>query len=354
MDCTEAALLLCAAEDGEPVSSGALALAHAHCSGCSECAAFRETLARLHTVPAPRAPLSLVSRIISAIPENIVAQPVALRTSPGPEAVERAELPAMEMSAEAALQSTAPVSELGRPRKRWSTPRLAIALSTAAVLLLAVGVTSGVLLSGRDASDSGMLATSNDATSESAAIGTPTVSAGTTESGTTGIVVSVAPDYVAFDGVVYLLQGSDTPSESSLTTAGVVTTSLDASGTVALRTAYYLGLDESTLYLGSAETGEYLAFARVSRFVGRTEYVLVTDAALAHFGAWPTLPEQFSTPVTSDGAPSFRLFGFDDLGVNIYVGYGSGVDKGVAIAPGTTVDDPAAGNPNWTWWEPTE
>lgn len=366
MDCTEAALLLCAAEDGEPVSSGALALAHAHCDGCPDCAAFRATLVRLHTAPAPRAPLSLVSAIITAIPENVVSQAVVnsaeitAATDAGP-----ADQPETEpgagaapgLSESAGPQTATPVIELVPRKTRWATPRIAIALSSAAVLLIAIGITSGVLFSGRGAPESDMLvgsSTDGSVAAESSSIGTPSISTGETDTTAADRAVSIAPDYITFGGTVYLRSGVETPAESSLATAGAVTSSLDASGTVKIQTGYVAGADKTTLYIGSAENNEYLTFTRVSRTVGRTQYVLTTDAALAHFGEWPTLPERFGKPVTSDGAPTFRLFGFDDLGVNVYVAYGTDASAGVAIAPGTPVDDPAAGNPNWTWWEPVE
>jgi len=364
VNCTEAALLLCAAEDGEPVSSGALALAHAHCDGCPDCAAFRATLVRLHTAPAPHAPLSLVSRIISAIPENVVAQPAvamaeaAAATVPGPcnQLPTGTDAPP-EASGSSGLGATSPVIEFIPARRRWTAPRIAIALSSAAVFLLAIGITSSVLFSGRGASESDMLVTSSPESSmatESSRDDTTGTSPSTTDTGMADNIASVSPDYITFEGTVYLLEGIETPAESSLATAGAVTSSLDASGTVRIQTAYLAGTDEATLYVKSVDENEYLAFGRVSRTVGRAEYVLVTDAALAHFGEWPTLPERFGKPVTSDGAPTFRLFGFDDLGVNIYVAYGTDAGAGVAIAPGTPDDDPAAANPNWTWWEPAE
>jgi hypothetical protein len=42
----------------------------------------------------------------------------------------------------------------------------------------------------------------------------------------------------------------------------------------------------------------------------------------------------------------------DDAGVTVFSRIGEVPDRGFAIAPGTPSGDPAAGNPNWTWWLP--
>jgi hypothetical protein len=44
----------------------------------------------------------------------------------------------------------------------------------------------------------------------------------------------------------------------------------------------------------------------------------------------------------------------DDRGREVFVPFGAYVSGGFALAPGTPADDPAAGNPNWTWWEPID
>ena len=71
------------------------------------------------------------------------------------------------------------------------------------------------------------------------------------------------------------------------------------------------------------------------------------------YGQWPSLPPGVPRPVPADnpdGSPVFSLDGQDASGTPVYRRVGSDRQTGIAIAPGTTPEDPAAGNPNWTWW----
>jgi hypothetical protein len=162
--------------------------------------------------------------------------------------------------------------------------------------------------------------------------------------------VAMAPSYIALEGAVWVLRGTGEVDESVLTTAGTVTTDL-GTGSPASRPAYHVGTDGSILWLRDGDSG-FVWFERVTRTLGRRLYGLMTGSVLALFGEWPSLPDRFAPPDSSDGAPSFRFFGSDDLGVDVYVPVDGTAEDGIAVPPDQAPDDPASGNPQWTWWEP--
>ena len=63
------------------------------------------------------------------------------------------------------------------------------------------------------------------------------------------------------------------------------------------------------------------------------------------------MPPPMQPPANPDGAPQFQPAG-TSMGVTAYVQSGTTADAGIAIGPNTPATDPAAGNPNWTWWTP--
>jgi hypothetical protein len=104
------------------------------------------------------------------------------------------------------------------------------------------------------------------------------------------------------------------------------------------------------LYIADS-SGALLGFTRVKRqFSGRTYYL--TSAALTSLGAWPTLPTNVAAPTTPNGYPTFVQVGSDSSGVKVFRLSSSPGSGDIAIAPGSAASDPAAGNPNWTLWEP--
>ena len=97
------------------------------------------------------------------------------------------------------------------------------------------------------------------------------------------------------------------------------------------------------------DTGELMEFEPVERvFEGRTYQLHSAD--LAAFGIWPALPAGIATPSSANGSPTFTAAGADASGVTIYRRTASTVSEGIAVAPGAPSEDPANGNPNWTWW----
>jgi hypothetical protein len=84
------------------------------------------------------------------------------------------------------------------------------------------------------------------------------------------------------------------------------------------------------------------------------KYQLAAGNTIGRFGEWPELPTRFQVPTSPDGFPTFVIAGGDALGVQTYTAKGVPQSQGFAIAPGTPGTDPAASNPNWTWWEPMQ
>jgi hypothetical protein len=231
-----------------------------------------------------------------------------------------------------------------------ATPRASALAAAAAVLLLAVGVgTVGLLdsYSGRVSDDAQLAAESDRAGQEEYGAEKPgeemVGAAAPSETAS-------APSYIALDGAVWIVRGTGEVDESVLATAGTVTTDL-GTGSPVSQPAYHVGTDESILWVREGDDG-YLWFERVTRTLGRRLYGLVTGSGLVLFGDWPSLPDRFAPPETPDGAPSFRFLGSDDLGVNVYVPVDGTAEEGIAVPPDQAPDDPAAGNPQWTWWEP--
>lgn len=332
MDCLQVCEVLSSAHDGEPVDATLLSEARAHAERCAECRSFAALLVRLDAAPAPRASSDLIARLEAR------TAPVAAEIRQATSAV-----------AGAPEDEPAPVA-LSHPRRSW-IPRFTAFASAAAVLVLALTVgTVALIRSGPHeaeevASTESLRATETPLGAETYE-GAPADIAGSAQS------EMAAPAYITFGEEVWVLSGAAVPAPSALTTAGAITSSLDDGG-AGERPVYFAGSDRTVLYARTADD-RHLTFERVIRTRGRTEYVLVSGTPIVAFGAWPTLPERFEPPAQPDGSPAFRRFGFDDARLDIYVPPGGRIEDGFALAPGTPTDDPAAGNPNWTWWQRLE
>jgi hypothetical protein len=164
--------------------------------------------------------------------------------------------------------------------------------------------------------------------------------------------VASAPPYVTLDGLVFRLESVERAMPSSLATAGVVTSALDRPESEPTTMAALADPAEpsvTTIWL-TAPDGRILRFRLVTRSYAGDAFALESGTPITRFGEWPTLPARFAPPASPDGSPTFRYFGSDDRRVRIYVPAGARPLDGFAVAPGTTEDDPARGNPNWTWW----
>ncbi len=344
MDCLRAAEILSAAHDGERTDAVELAEAHEHCAVCAECFALEATLLRLDAVPAPAPPDELVERLVV-----MSAQAAAdIRESALAERV----------LADSGIALTSPSDEAGARRARllpeWWAPRFTAFAAAAVVMVVALGVGAAGLIGTLGSQRTGdtvvfetVEAPATDRTADdSAALSSPSAEADRAATG------QVAPSYVSLDSVIWHLDGTAITAPSLVTTAGVVASSLSTADTAVTKShTAFVSSDGATLWI-EGDDGSYLQFSRVTRTLGLSPYVLTSDTPLVRFGIWPGLPGRFGPPASDDGSPTFAYYGFDDLGRSVYVPVSGLPTDGFAIAPGTPADDPAAGNPNWTWWEP--
>lgn len=348
MDCLRVTETLSALRDGEIVSAEEIGAAHVHCATCAGCATFAATLKRLDALPAPHAPEALVGRIIArAATEARVLREMAAEN-------------AAALASAAPAVGGAPVADA--PRQRGVLSRLRgssyfrpASLAAAAVVVLAAGLTAVTLMRPGAATapdESASLTGPADGDTFGAMADSAAPEAALSAERASSDATAAAPDYVSFDGSVYILDGPAVDA-SALTTVGVVATSLGEDEAPVERHAYLSAQDRDAL-LVKLPDGTYLRFSPVVRTHGQVRFVLQTGAAITAFGMWPTLPDGFIVPAGPDGSPSFQLFGHDDMGVAIYSLTTGRITTGFAIAPGTAPDDPAAGNPGWTWWAPAD
>ncbi len=332
MDCAECMMLLSASHDGESIDGAAAEGLTEHIAACPECSAFASGLAELASIPASEVPVDTVDRVLATLD---AAGPIAPEVA-APTAV----TPGL-----AAVPSV-PVPPPWFTRTRVWTATGAIAL-TAAAIMIAVVLSQQVTGSSPDeraAADA--IQRSLSGAPASGAPASPSLIGATPNTAS-----AQAPSYIAFQGRVYRSVGPADIAASALTTVGVVTTALDSGGAATGLTALRWSTDPHALVL-ALPSGSLGAFTAVIRTLGGRAYQLTTDSALSRFGEWPGLPLGLTPPTAADGSPTFRAAGNDDLGVPVFVRIGDTPSQGVAVAPGTTSSDPAAGNPSWTWWVP--
>lgn len=334
MECLKAQQLLSEAID-VVTSDDVLAEARAHCAGCEECTRFVRSLERIASLPEPAAPADLVTRLVAMGAEEATA----LRA-----------IPAETLADDAAVgdHTTAPVRFL----PSWWAPRLSAYAAVAAVLLVAL-VATGIGLGGMLSPKEATVGTAEDTrmqTDGGAALSAAPAPDGTQEATKDVGYGAVAPPYVVIDGLVYAPTGPQTVDAATLVTATPVLTSLEASSDPISLPAYTITAAKGAAVLRLGD-GTYLGFSAVTRTFGGRTFVLTSGSLLTAYGQWPMLPTRFQPPTAPDGSPTFSFFGKDDVGALIYVPTGGQPTEGFAIAPGSEPGDPAAGNPNWTWWQ---
>ena len=355
MDCRRAAEIISGARDGQQLPAAEVVQAQRHCAECAECAALLATMRRMDDIPPAHAPAALVERILAAAQAEADAR----------------------LDAEAAREHVAPASGVitptsgvitplsaAKPRAKrsgpaWWQPRFT-AYATAAVVVLVVSAASTYTLM--------QMTRSMDATSTEDSLETMSAESFAADEGASDADASasltegasdakaagaVAPAYVAWGGFAWVRADGPTPTASELTTAGTTTSDLGDPSGPADRTVLTLAADPEAIFVQSAD-GTLMRFTRVVRTLGMREYALSAGGSLATFGTWPSLPPTYATPTADDGSPTFTRQGFDDRSLDIYVPVGGDAANGFALAPGTPPEDPAAGNPFWTWWEPVE
>lgn len=327
MDCMRAQEIFLAAADGL-VPEDDLAHAEAHCAACPECARLRDGLHLLSAAPKPRAPETLAHAVLATVRA---------------ERARAAERPAAPASPESA----------GLPgRWRWmGWERRFAGFAAAAAIVIAGLVAVGIALP-RLAPPPQEAAVKPAGPQHGSAgpemLSTPQAPDTSSESYDYR-AAAAAPPYIALDGLVYRLS-EDRARPSAATTIGVVTSALDDAASEPATMAAYADTFDAHLIWVQAPDGRTLTFRLVTRTYAGDEFALESGSDVLRFGQWPTLPPRFARPASSDGSPTFRYFGFDDRGVRIYVPSGARPLEGFAVAPGTAPDDPAAGNPDWTWW----
>jgi hypothetical protein len=329
MNCAEVQELLSAATDGGADDPVRVIEARAHCESCPACERFCDVIALSGRSAAPAAPSALVDSLLSLGRQEAARVRFELAATPLP----------------------VPAAARGEGRRVAWLPRLTAYVAAAAVVVVSITVLSLTVARLGSEKPAGDLALA-PATAPDGAQSMSASESGATkgERAAADAAFGAVPSYVSLDGRAFLLAGPATVAPSALTTAGAVTSAFDTTGPSATHTAFYVRADRARI-LVERTPGVFTSFEAVVRSFGGMPYQLVSGTSIRAYGEWPTLPARFASPVAEDGSPTFRYLGVDDLGTAVYVPVGGRAEDGFAVAPGTA-DDPAAGNPNWTWWQP--
>ncbi len=331
MDCLHAQQLLSEAMDGELIPDEALAEANAHCADCKQCEDFVRGLDLLKSAGDPQASPELLGSIyarIDAEREATAARVLRLEEESGADTSRR--------------------TSGGRDLSvSWWRPRFIVFASAALIVVAAVSLSAIGYFGGYRQLSSDSVKEASAPTNQEYAEDRLSGEASPTEDGTAS-AVAPAPEYTTIDSRLYLLDDEAAATPSTLVTVGPVA-GMSREGTTAPVYAYESDKADGSVVI--EEDGWVLYRPVLRRFAG-SAYQLSTGTVPTTTGQWPDLPKEFATPTEADGSPTFRFFGYDELGVNVYVPASGTAENGFAIAPGTPVDDPAAGNPGWTWWIP--
>lgn len=304
--------------DGEAVSPELMAEVGAHCDSCSECADFRRQLQALEAIEPVGPPADLVTRTIAAVAHAAAADARAVQEA--------------NAAANAPIVEALPLKKAGR-RQTWVWAGSAAAIVAAALLVFAVVRLTGAP-GGATTGTRTDLATTTGAAAPAAAPAPAT-----------------APSYVTLGEFVYRVGDTIQASPSQLTTVGTIVSSLGTGDTPATLEAYSLFGQPDALVVRKSD-GTYVSCQAVVREFQGTRYQLVSGTPIRDFGSWPDLPPSIPRPGTSDGSPGLTPAGKDARGVMVLQILGGSLQTGIGVAPGTSADDPAAGNPGWTWWRP--
>ncbi|MDO8964870.1 MAG: hypothetical protein Q7W30_10335 [Coriobacteriia bacterium] len=354
MDCREARNVWSALHDGEEVPAEMTAAAEAHCPSCPECTAFRAALGRLDAFPAPSAPDGLRERVMADFDEAAAAMVAADSDRAAQTDGESVgtEVPTVPVDprtivAPALKEQTWAPSWFDR-RTLWTLTG-SIAAAAAVVSGIALYSSGALGLLGQpaavDTSRQPTLAAGTGA-AESAALSAPAPDATASSKGFT----PTAPAYITYGGRAYTPGPVLDAAASVLTTIGSTTVLRSAGTGLVTATVFKAALTDGSIAV-SAE-GVLRQYAPVSRTLNGATYQLVTASRFDVPGQWPALPTGLAAPLTAEGTPTFTKWGTDEAGLDVFVRPGSQPTAGFALAPGAPATDPAAGNPNWTWWAP--
>lgn len=338
--CRHAHEIISMAYDGEQVTSEDLRNAKAHCTTCPDCAAFVSGLARVRQVPGPVASEALIDKAMVAVKRE--AETRAAQAA-------KAERDAAEAAA-SGRAATIPV----RAARSWTTWGGWAAAAAAIVLAVGVITVNGVRYmnspTGARTEQSAYApeAQVDSGLPESTASGAASNATAATDAAKDTLMRGDTPSYVVYQSLVYVVDDASKPIPADTLRLGSLTSDL-GSGTIAEHDVF-AGATAGTIFVAEDDRSGFDATVVTRTLSGQT-YAL-TSAAFTEYGVWPQLPLGMSTPTSDDGSPTFTRAGTDDRGVAVFVLPGTDETAGFAIAPDTAGDDPAAGNPNWTWWSP--
>ncbi len=361
MDCLTAQGLISDALDHAPVDAAQLAEAKEHCLGCPTCSVFVRTLLLVRSTALPRPPADLADRVMMTIRAEAAEElkrAAALRAAEGEDG--SAQSAATELPAE--TDPSGGDRELPSQPGKGESPLRAIGhwldgrsaretigwASAAVICAVVVGVSASAGVRMITTSPLTSPVTQESAMSAKSAAPPAAPEASDMAAGT-ALTASVAGSYVTAHDVVFVLSGPSSIATSGLTATDTVTTGFG--GEPIKSVPAFTSADPDRLYLFDVTAKQLLVFNRVVRSYAGRQYQL-TSAALSNYGQWPTLPPSIAAPTGADGSPTFVVLTTDPSGTSIYTLAASGAESGIAIGPGTVTSDPAAGNPNWTWWTP--
>lgn len=339
--CLDTQRLISLAYDGEVVTSADLQAAKKHCSECASCAAYVNGLARLRAVPTPAAPASVIDAAISAVRVERMrdAEKAAIST--------------------ARQQNTDVDADAGAVplRQRDRLTRITTWGAAAAAVFLVVGVITwqGVRYLAAPMQQTASTDTfSYEDLEKSAAPQANSdagVVAGSAQPGATDemyATVQAAPPYVVFDGWVYQVSEDEERIGVGAESIGTLTTDF-GTGTPS-RHDVYAGNEPLRILVAEDGRDARVAEQVTRQFDGKTYGLTSSDITV--FGTWPALTASHPQPSSAEGMPEYDRQRTDSEGTAIFVQPGADPGAGFAIAPGTPETDPAAANPNWTWWAP--
>jgi hypothetical protein len=366
MDCIQAQSVVSETLDGSPVDAAVLEAAKTHCRECEQCTKYVRALSAVRRATPPAPPADLTDRIMAAIRAEVAAQEAAAELEaaqlagavqpPSPDAPGEF-TPNVKSDARVAVSG----SRWGRVSLgggRMDRRQLIAWGSAAAVLLVVVGVSAALgimqLVNGANTRTASTDAVTAAAPESAAKVGVEGGALQDPAASSAPVVESTGPEnlYVIFDGAVYAQQSGGAPQGVDLKVVGQTTMSFDANTPPASREV--LRGDNATAIYIRDDSQQPRPFVSVQRSYQDAVYTL-QSADLTEYGQWPSLPPGVPRPVPADnpnGSPVFSLDGQDASGTPVYRRVGSDRQAGIAIAPGTSAEDPAAGNPNWTWWVP--
>lgn len=365
MDCLQAQNTISDALDRIPVDARELEAAKAHCRECKDCAAFVRALTLVKRAPLPAPAQDLPDRVMTSIRADAARQKAEREAEAAREAAAAAAI-AETGHAESGMDASpdasgadGPEPLAARPPVRHISRRATVSAwsAAAAVFIVAVAViTVGAVRSishpqvgelSVSSAKTGVSGSAPGASDHRLGAAVPQAGAPAAGGGTFGSAATAsAPGYITVNGEVYRSNGPDPTPRSDLRTSGQTTTGFDGPNIV--QREVLIGTGANRVFVPD-DTGNLYSFDRVTRDYGGHTYGLMS-ADIAKFGDWPTLPEGIGEPTSPSGGPTFTLAGKDESGVTVYRLVTGSVEQGIAIAPGTGTGDPAAGDPNWTWW----